>query len=1630
MPSYADRNRSLLYALSDFWTQIFADSDTVESVYRGAEILVGQIYLDLLGDMLNMSVRDTALFRKELFRLIRVREDTVLRAPDGRYRVPLGTDIAEVTTLNNKVFEITAALERGADFEQLGTTGLFKADPTAAQPVYVHGTSTSLLRFTGVLPGEPLRVWLQDDGAAPLEVELVFDDLGAMLIVHYDGPSNGGTCTATIFASSMSSSAIARERVIVECLVTQGAVTAPPDDQITLSFAHGLPAAGFGARTFPVTFGTKFTAPGTAAFGAELGVEKGDILRLEPSSRSGAVVEVPIALVRDDALYSHFAGVPEGSDTALRSRRDFTILRTPVDAQVELEPWVCTTSFGADVQVERSTSTLYAPLLIDADAWLLLTHGGALAGTLNAGPVTLESWDTGTKKFTFYGAEVQDETDVPLLMLEGMTSVAEIGGGPYTLAPVTGLDDTYDVIDYAGDPLDVGGVLYLTDDLGVPGVKSRVIECNSGVLRVVDTQFEVYTPSGALIAAAVIRASANTFNGVTALDLDRPDYTLDAPELRTEVLNGSLVVHGRRLFDGRALEAGVDWVYVPSMHGVRWYAPPDLRSGVSFDYEVRQVIYASTDLRETLAFPASLGYVSGTDKRVKLYDATPADITRAWRIGDRIELDASLVNTGTYYVAEILPGGAVVLDGGHTPVLPEALDGSIGVDTWRTGAVDIDAPEERIVEVAMWAPDIQVDRMSLATTYGYLLDRIEPSSERYRSTLRGLMQLYMLGPTVARLEAAVHVLAGLPVVRDENELVLGYERATAAQGASLELDGPTRRARLSSGSFPATVEGYLIITDGFNAGRIFTVESKVSSTELLLTDEPFTESGASWEIVGESTHAVITDRNRYTLPITVPFKDELTDSSSFGALRLRAFSTFTDAVQVRDEVAEPGWWQDARIPSELWPGQAANRLQSSPAYVEHVLGAVDDPCIGDPGLRIGTDDGGVEVPRATLHSEVGDASATLSMDPHAPFSYENATFTSVERTTSVDDVGYVIATTLPNGDEIEMQILGIVDANTWRVGLPMTLPGGSALCPDWQLIIDTAILRHNTAFIVFDRYLKQHVFQVDIDATLLGGIDATLLSEIQARLREVKPAHAYMLLSPSSTFTDVLDIEDSLWRQRQIDTAGPGGDALVMSPNSLRIDGTWRIGDFFRYTDWERTDDLTGPVPPIAQSPLGYFTDIHNIEWTSGVEKDSAPAALEFDVGFCGLAGSWHSGDASFGAQDASGGAWITFDDDFPVEVTPGNVTLGFVSVTSGTQTGTYRIGRVVPEERKVRVYAPGAFLEPGITADIFRGFAFSATVQRLPDGSTTITAPADMFPTDTWYPDAQTYTLEPMTAVGLDGTGVESGLVDPAAPWQLGRSVSDGVWELGFVDSRARSAVPTTATVSLDAGDLLLTLPEDAPLEQLFTDDMGYANRYIVDPTTAGAVKVGVEFSDASDSPGVSAVIVEVRSAYVAVIEALYSDPAVGNGEFFVWRQHAATLPSAPVTLPVRCVMGHERYVLGIPTRDDAGTLVWEDRTETVEDLLEFFIDTTSVGFHAYGRMSPQDIDATPAEPENGDTPFSIGGLSPSLRAARRRGMRDFDITELPLEITRSAVTPDPELLYMNGEPVQMNGEDVYVTL
>jgi hypothetical protein len=255
---------------------------------------------------------------------------------------------------------------------------------------------------------------------------------------------------------------------------------------------------------------------------------------------------------------------------------------------------------------------------------------------------------------------------------------------------------------------------------------------------------------------------------------------------------------------------------------------------------------------------------------------------------------------------------------------PFSPDGSIGV-----------ASTARVLQIALWAPDARVDRRTLANNFGSLIGRSLPSSEAYRAFLAGIFQLYVLGPVLERIESALNVVLGYPVVRDDGETFVSIDTADPAFDRVLTTRPPS--------------------------GLVTT----------------------------------------YTFPKGTPFRPDLA-----AGLVLESFAPLTTVVSVVDWIQTPDWWRGAVIPEQLFsPLDGSHpsiaRRTASPFYVRNVIGASDNPVIGDPGLIIGADETGFIPPpgEPVLRHRL----AFVLMDRYLKYHTFSIKFNAIELAAAVGD---------------------------------------------------------------------------------------------------------------------------------------------------------------------------------------------------------------------------------------------------------------------------------------------------------------------------------------------------------------------------------------------------------------------------------------------------------------------------------------------------------------------------------------------------------------------------------------------------------------------------------------------------
>lgn len=475
----------------------------------------------------------------------------------------------------------------------------------------------------------------------------------------------------------------------------------------------------------------------------------------------------------------------------------------------------------------------------------------------------------------------------------------------------------------------------------------------------------------------------------------------------------------------------------------------------------------------------------------------------------------------------IVPGTLVLYAHSATGLVKEGLDYSVDywrgivypLTAWHADSVftcDFEYREEvfysaggaisektvgRVKQIALWTPEVLVDRFTLAYNYGSMLNRFEASSETYKAFLRGVMYLYLSGPILERVESAMDLAAGYPVVKNEGEILQGYDNGEDGSGVDGSINGPASSFNTPTYTFSELdVGGYVVISgavNDVNNGK-FLINTVIDDNTVELESAfPLVTEGAAlvWVVTREYKKTVTTDQRVYSFPYNVPIRTDVMDLANFGSLTFHAFESLTLAFRVTDYVEDPNWWHDKYIPRVLWPNAVPPRRYAYSELIPNVITPLDGACIGDPGFFIGADDAGNPAP------------------------------------------------TPPTPD----------------------------VCTSF---------RHTTAFILFDRYLKFHMFYVEIDP------DLELSDDFTRDLREIvlisKPSYTYPYVEPGEIFTDSFELEDDFWIGRFGFHWGDD-EVLEIVYNKLLIGDTtapWNIGDYYRYVD--SIDVPTAAVTPVT----------------------------------------------------------------------------------------------------------------------------------------------------------------------------------------------------------------------------------------------------------------------------------------------------------------------------------------------------------------------------------------------------------------------------------------------------------------
>lgn len=272
-------------------------------------------------------------------------------------------------------------------------------------------------------------------------------------------------------------------------------------------------------------------------------------------------------------------------------------------------------------------------------------------------------------------------------------------------------------------------------------------------------------------------------------------------------------------------------------------------------------------------------------------------------------------------------------------------------------------PSGNVKQISFWVPEVQVDRFTLWYNYGYLLNRFDASSEAYKSFLAGVMHLYISGPILERIESALNVVAGYPVIRRDGEILTAYDNGVNASGSDGILTAVLETFESLSFSFSELdVGGYVVIPSplsDLNKGRFRILEVLDEHTVHLETTYGFvTETNIDWVLSRTYTKTVSTSGQDYKYPYYVPIRVDIEDPNNLNRLTFQAFEVLTDAFTVTDYIEDPSWWVNKYVPKILWDEGTLSRRRATTLLYEHVYGPLDNAQYGDPGLFYGADENG------------------------------------------------------------------------------------------------------------------------------------------------------------------------------------------------------------------------------------------------------------------------------------------------------------------------------------------------------------------------------------------------------------------------------------------------------------------------------------------------------------------------------------------------------------------------------------------------------------------------------------------------------------------------------------------------
>jgi hypothetical protein len=1536
---YIDNAKSFITGLSDFWTLYFQEIDQLEYFYKGAEILVGQSYLDLLSLLLNNSVQDCTIFNKEYFKLLLIDETDIqfkagTTVEANRYQFILPDDMVFSQFLNNKILTPNFNLDRNVDYyiNEEDRSFEFIFDPTNAYLESTYGDGNSALKIRSKVLGADaaaLQIHLSDTGA-PLDITRS----GFDITVTYDGPANTNTTTVLAIVQAINLDP-ALNGLIQASIAGLGTGTGSPPGTVGLAPLEKVSVNtldGFAARQIEKVFGSQFTDT-TIANWVSAGVEKGDILRLISGPSLGSPVELDIDLVRETALYT---STESTAIAASDGKVEFAIIRTAASPTSEKETFANSgfiTQSAADGVLTGASRNLFSP-----SATFSPVHEGDIIELLGTSNVLAASI-----------LAVVDASNVTL----GATNLVDESPLVWNLHSV--LDPTNiaadGILTNNGDGTATFTAASATFTSAAPGTVLKL--ARGGFLEFYDITGFTGPTTITLSADTAVADGAGIDWGWARYKTPTQQVVFSPPSAWPKA--DTFTVTARRLIDSQAVQEGTDYVVRVDTGQVEpltvWRT--SLSNTVTYDYR-DTVVENSTPLLSgvdgTITSGSPNTFSSPTAAFVPEHVGYAIQITNSGLTG--------ATNNGTHFIAAYVSATVVELSADKVvPTTADPNNGALGWELFRRGTAAIEDITAVTSQISFWAPDALIDRFHLYNTFGYLIKRFERSSEEYRSLIRGLFQLFMLGPTLERFESAINTVAGLPVIRDEGEILIRYDDGALQSGTDGFFDFSTKTFTAASAAFVVGNQAdFIFAATGANEGKIFKIATVVDTTTVILEEAPTTDGPSNWELTDTAIQTVRTSRTTYEFSRIIPLRDKVTDPANVGVLIFRAFEVLTDVFEVTDYVETPTWFDFVQIPEVLMPDQTSSRRQSTPSLFENVVGPADEGSIGDPGLIIGADSEGFIPPSVFVRDDAGALDGELFGDISFPFSNDVFFESPTAAFTNLDLNSILVID--PAGAVDQYRILSIVSAT--RVQIEAFEPVTSAAGLDWELRTGPLAKRHKAAFVILNQFLKHHLFFVRFDVTLLTQLSGDLLADLQELVFVAKPTYTYLVLSPSALFQEIIQVDETFEYNPTLSLGGGAGSIIAANENPLLVIGSsWRIGNWFRYVD--KTDIFVSPaasIPqPLGPTAVGYSHYPSKIvitpaDFTSGGTIIQTAEPILRSAGISGT---------GTGTLSVVGGV-NTFTAP-PATFADADV-MNYITITgSGAgNDGTHRIGAVPDDDTVILSASIPLTSEASIDWEIF----------------TVGTTQGDIVDTDGVLSLVDAASRHPF--IGGDiGTYVRRPFVN---------NVLNQSFVIGAVPTATSVELTETHRVEPIAGDPDITVDITSnvltatPSDFVFNKLMATTQRALEIPATKSRDRYYIVFTSGVNAGTRAPITVFLDHNQVTLGGAVTDDPAAD-----VYLEVTRSFEGVSECADWEHVQ--EQIVIDGTTIDLSNTPT-QDANPTVS-------------FTAYGVREPDDPATATFDETQGDTLYSVGMPDPRQARGKSRTGRDTDLREDPIEITRT---------------------------